>query len=94
MYKLENLPFQMDYTVFKSLIFTQKVCCWGRNVFMGYLNKENDTKEVFTDDNWLTLSDLGYMDEDKFLSVVGRMEDFVTLKSEEVISPIRVNNIN
>ncbi len=61
---------------------------------MGYLNKENDTKEVFTDDNWLTLSDLGYMDEDKFLSVVGRMEDFVTLKSEEVISPIRVNNIN
>lgn len=59
---------------------------------MGYLNKENDTKEVFTDDNWLTLSDLGYMDEDKFLSVVGRMEDFVTLKSGEVISPIRVNN--
>ncbi len=61
---------------------------------MGYLNKDNDTKEVFTEDNWLTLSDLGYMDEDKFLSVVGRMEDFVTLKSEEVISPIRVIMIN
>jgi len=59
---------------------------------MGYLNKENDTKEVFTQDNWLTLSDLGCMDEDKFLSVIGRMEDFVTLKSEEVISPVRVSS--
>ena len=38
---------------------------------MGYLNKEAETKEVMTDDNWLKLGDLGYLDEDGFVSVLG-----------------------
>ena len=30
---------------------------WGRNVFMGYLNKEGEGKSIFTDDHWLHLGE-------------------------------------
>ena len=29
-----------------------EIAGWGRNVFMGYLNKENETKEVMTEGNF------------------------------------------
>ena len=58
---------------------------------MGYLNKENETKQVInSEDNWLKLGDLGYTDLEGFTVVFGKSEDFITLKSEEVVSPLRV----
>ena len=45
---------------------------WGRNVFMGYLNKENETRDALTSDNWLKLGDLGFLDEDGFVSILGK----------------------
>ena len=57
---------------------------------MGYLNKENETKEGMTSENWLKLADLGFVDEDGFLTVLGKEENFITLKTGEVISPLRV----
>ena len=57
---------------------------------MGYLNKENETKEVMTSEHWLKLGDLGYHDEDGFVSVLGKEENFITLSTGEVISPLRV----
>ena len=68
-----------------------QVCGWGRNVAMGYLNKEAETKEVMTEDNWLKLGDLGYIDEDAFVSVLGKESNFITLTTGEVISPFRVS---
>ena len=58
---------------------------------MGYLNKEAETKEVMTEDNWLKLGDLGYIDEDAFVSVLGKESNFITLTTGEVISPFRVS---
>ena len=79
---------------------------------MGYLNRENETRDVFvpgndpeketTEDksdgktsssdkqNWIKLGDLGFIDEDGFLVVLGRSEDFITLNTNEVISPTKV----
>ena len=67
-----------------------EIAGWGRNVFMGYLNKENETKEVMTEDFWLKLGDLGFADEDSYISVLGKEENFVTLATGEVISPLRI----
>jgi len=45
-----------------------EVLAKGRNVFMGYLNKENDTKEVMTEDaEWLKTGDRALTDEKGFL---------------------------
>ena len=60
------------------------MCCFGRNVFMGYLNREAETKEVMSaDEGWLNLGHLGYLDPDDFLVVHGKRENFVTLRSGE-----------
>ena len=67
-----------------------EIAGWGRNVFMGYLNKDSETKEVMTDDHWLKLGDLGFADEDSFISVLGKEENFITLNTGEVISPLRI----
>ena len=79
---------------------------------MGYLNRENETKDVIvpgnsaadtngnetaaaaaTDQqNWLKLGDLGFVDEDGFLVVLGRPEGFVTLNTKEIICPAKVSS--
>ena len=59
---------------------------------MGYLNKPNETKGIMTNENWLKLGDLGYLDEDSYLSVLGKQENFITLSTGEVISPFRVKS--
>ena len=104
---------KIDSTLFiicRPLFF--QLLGWGRNIFMGYLNRENETRDVFvpgndpeketTEDksdgktsssdkqNWIKLGDLGFIDEDGFLVVLGRSEDFITLNTNEVISPTKV----
>ena len=65
-----------------------EVRCFGRNVFMGYLNRESETKEVMAaDEGWLNLGHLGYLDPDDYLVVHGRRENFVTLRSGEIVVP-------
>ena len=41
---------------------------------MGYLNKEEKTKETFTDDGWLHTGDVGKLDNDGFLQITGRIK--------------------
>lgn len=44
---------------------------WGRNVFMGYLDDEENTQAKIDARGWLHTGDLGFMDPDEFLYVVG-----------------------
>ena len=59
----------------------------GRNIFMGYLNKESDTKEVITSDNWLSLGDTGYIDEEGFVVLTEYKPDLVHLSTGESVNP-------
>ena len=58
---------------------------------MGYLHNDLETKAAVADDFWLKQSgDLGYTDDDGFVVVLGKKENFITLTSGEVISPHKV----
>lgn len=70
-----------------------ELCGWGRNITMGYINKENETKEVMSEDNWLRLGDLGYLDDDSFIWVLGKADNFITLNSGEVVCPLRIEQL-
>ena len=60
------------------------LCFRGPNVFKGYLNNREKTKEVFSDDGWFITGDLGRIDEDGFLFIEGRLSRFSKIGGEMV----------
>jgi long-chain-fatty-acid--CoA ligase ACSBG len=46
----------------------------GRNIFQGYLNDEEKSAEALDDDGWLHTGDIGYIDDDGFVHVSGRIK--------------------
>ncbi len=49
----------------------------GPNVFTGYWNQLDKTTEDFTADGFFNTGDLGRIDEDGYVSIVGRVKDMV-----------------
>lgn len=49
----------------------------GPQVMKGYWRAPEMTREVLTEDGWLRSGDLGYMDEDGFVYVVGRTKEII-----------------
>jgi long-chain acyl-CoA synthetase len=62
-----------------------EVLARGPNVFAGYRNLEDKTKEVFTDDGWFRTGDMGYFDEDDNLHILGRISTLIKTESGEKI---------
>lgn len=56
----------------------------GANVFDGYFNKPEITREVIDDDGWFCTGDLGRVDDDGFLFIEGRMSRFSKIGGEMV----------
>lgn len=52
-----------------------EVCVKNDTVMAGYLNRQEQTNEAFTDDGWLRTGDIGYIRDDGNLVLVGRMKD-------------------
>jgi malonyl-CoA/methylmalonyl-CoA synthetase len=49
----------------------------GPNVFAGYWRDEEKTRKEFTDDGWFKTGDLGRIDADGYVHIVGRAKDLV-----------------
>ena len=64
----------------------------GPNVMKGYLNQPEETAKTITPDLWLRTGDLGYMDEDGFVFVTGRIKELI-IKGGENIAPREIDEI-
>lgn len=49
----------------------------GPNVFKGYWRNPEKTKEEFTEDGFFKTGDVGFLDEQGYLSIVGRSKDLI-----------------
>ncbi len=49
----------------------------GPNVFKGYWKQPEKTKSEFRDDGYFITGDMGYIDQDKYLTIVGRNKDLI-----------------
>jgi fatty-acyl-CoA synthase len=58
----------------------------GPNVFAGYWNAPDATAEAFTADGWFRTGDLGFLDDDGFVTLVDRKKDMVITGGENVYS--------
>ncbi len=59
----------------------------GKMVFAGYYKNPEATKEAFTEDGWFKSGDLGRIDENGNLHIVGRSKDVIVLPSGKNIHP-------
>ncbi|HUI93164.1 MAG TPA: AMP-binding protein [Chitinivibrionales bacterium] len=64
-----------------------EICFRGANVFAGYLNNEELTKKSFDADGWFHTGDLGRLDKDGFIYIVGRSKDIIVLDSGKNVYP-------
>ena len=59
----------------------------GPNVMMGYHERPTENAELFTDDGGIRTGDLGYLDDDGFLYITGRIKEQYKLESGKYVMP-------
>ncbi|XP_077537770.1 medium-chain acyl-CoA ligase ACSF2, mitochondrial-like isoform X1 [Haemaphysalis longicornis] len=69
-----------------------EVWCRGHNVFLGYYNDEQKTRECMTNAGWYKTGDVGVMDEDGYVTIVSRIKD-VVIRGGENIFPGEVEDV-
>ncbi len=63
----------------------------GPNIFQGYYKNEEATSETIVD-GWLHTGDLGKIDEDGFVYIVGRKKDIIITAGGKNITPANLEN--
>jgi long-chain acyl-CoA synthetase len=64
-----------------------EIMVYGPNVMQGYYNRDQENKEVFTDDKGFRTGDLGYVDDDGFLYITGRIKEQYKLENGKYVAP-------
>jgi long-chain acyl-CoA synthetase len=59
----------------------------GDNVFSGYYKDEERTKEAFTKDGWFKTGDLGRIDDDGLIYILGRKKNIIIAPGGENVYP-------
>lgn len=51
-----------------------EICMRGRHILMGYVGDEIKTKEAIDEEGWLHSGDVGYIDDQEFIYITGRIK--------------------
>jgi long-chain acyl-CoA synthetase len=64
----------------------------GPSIFVGYWNKDKETKEAFTADGWFKTGDIGNIDSEGFLSITDRKKELLKTSGGKFIAPQPIEN--
>ena len=64
----------------------------GDMLFDGYWKNPEATKAAFTEDGWLRTGDLARVDDEGFITIVGRIKNLIILPNGENVSPEEVED--
>nr|WP_318460108.1 AMP-binding protein [Photobacterium leiognathi] len=62
----------------------------SKGLFSGYYNNEEATKECFDQDGWLHTGDIGFLDEEGYLTIQGRKKDTFKTAKGKFVSPVPI----
>lgn len=65
----------------------------GDTVMKGYYNDPERTAEVLTEDGWLKTGDIGEIDDNGYLHILGLRKNLIILPNGENISPEELENV-
>ncbi|WP_421190511.1 AMP-binding protein [Aeromonas enteropelogenes] len=61
-----------------------EICCRGHGVMQGYWQDPAKTAQTIDDDGWLHSGDIGIMDEEGYVQIVGRIKDLIIRGGENI----------
>ena len=64
----------------------------GDNIMKGYYKNKRATQESIDEKGWLYSGDIGSLDRDGFIRIVGRKKELIITKGGKNISPIKIEN--
>lgn len=64
----------------------------GPHIFSGYLDNEAATRETLDGEGWLHTGDLGSIDADGYLSIIGRKKEILINAGGKNLSPVKIEN--
>jgi long-chain acyl-CoA synthetase len=65
----------------------------GPNIMIGYYNKPDATKDVFTEDGWFKTGDIGEIDADGFLKITDRKKELFKTSGGKYIAPAMIEQM-
>jgi len=65
----------------------------GPSVFKGYFKDKNKTKECFNKEGYIYTGDLGFVDKQGFLTIIGRLKEMIITSGGKNVWPERVENL-
>jgi len=65
----------------------------GPSIFQGYWNLPEKTEEAFTKDGWFRTGDLGFLDQDNWLHVTGRVSTLIMTDQGEKVQPDEIESV-
>ena len=71
---------------------TKELLIRGPNVFMGYLNQPEKTRETIDADGWLHTGDVGEVDDAGYFRITDRMKDIIITAGGKNITPSELEN--
>ena len=66
----------------------EEILVRGAGMFAGYYKNEEASKECFDKDGWLHTGDLGFLDDEGYLSIQGRKNDIFKTAKGKFVAPV------
>ena len=90
--KLGSIGIAAPHNEMKLDAVTGEILIRGPNIFSGYLNLPDKTKEIFDSEGWMHTGDVGTKDAQGFFAITDRMKDIIITAGGKNITPSELEN--